>query len=67
MFCKKERRIKLIGGVVKTNAGCALTVAPGWINVDATPQALISSFPELIVKMLYKLSWSRFGTPWAIK
>lgn len=43
---------------VCVNLGCGLTVSPGWINVDASLNALLAGSPILVSKLLYKLSGS---------
>lgn len=41
-------------GRVCVNLGCGLSVAPGWINVDASLNALFSGAPVWLLKLLYK-------------
>lgn len=43
-------------GYVKVNLGCGLAVSPGWINVDASLNALVASWPRVAHKLLYRLS-----------
>ena len=43
-------------GRVKVNLGCGLAVAKGWINVDASLNALIASWPAVFHRVLYRLS-----------
>ncbi len=43
-------------GRVCINLGCGLTVAPGWINVDASLNALFGGSPAVLLKLLYRLS-----------
>ncbi len=51
------------GGVHKVNIGCGLSVAPGWINVDASLSAWISRRPRWLIRLAYKLSGAnRFYT-----
>jgi predicted SAM-dependent methyltransferase len=59
-FARRHRRIapKEEGGVVKVNLGCGLAVAAGWINVDASLNALVASWPRMMHKLLYRLSGS---------
>lgn len=45
-------------GLVKVNLGCGLAVAKGWINVDASLNALVASWPRAAHKLLYRLSGS---------
>lgn len=40
----------------KANIGCGVTITEGWINVDATPHAMIAKWPKFILKQLYKIS-----------
>ena len=51
---EKDRR----DGLVKVNLGCGLAVAKGWINVDASLNALVASWPRTAHKLLYRLSGS---------
>lgn len=43
---------------VFVNLGCGLTISPGWINVDASLNALLAGSPVIVCKILYKLSGS---------
>lgn len=43
-------------GVVKVNVGCGLAVAPGWVNVDGSLNALISAFPKPLIRLGYTVS-----------
>ena len=59
---RRNRRIKvkadLRDGFVKVNIGSGLEVKNGWINVDASLNALIASWPPIFHKILYQLSGS---------
>lgn len=55
-WIKRNKKICPKESVVKVNIGCGLTVAPGWINVDASINAFAAGFPGLFLKTLYKLS-----------
>lgn len=39
---------------VKVNMGCGLAIAPGWINVDASLNALFGGAPVGVLKLLYR-------------
>jgi SAM-dependent methyltransferase len=43
-------------GQVKINLGCGLAVAQGWINIDASLNALFAAWPRTAHKLLYRLS-----------
>jgi predicted SAM-dependent methyltransferase len=43
-------------GLVKINLGCGLAVCAGWINVDASLNALVASWPGTTHRALYRLS-----------
>ncbi len=43
-------------GRVCVNLGCGLAVSPGWINVDASLNALFGGAPEAILGVLYRAS-----------
>jgi predicted SAM-dependent methyltransferase len=57
-FVRRNRRFfpKSESGVIKVNLGCGLAVAHGWINVDASLNALFASWPRVVHKVLYRLS-----------
>ena len=55
-WVKRKRVIKSEKGVVKVNLGSGLSVAPGWINVDASLNVFFAKYPKPILKMLYKMS-----------
>ena len=44
---------------VKVNLGCGLAVAPGWINVDGSLNALIANLPEFLHGIAYRISGAR--------
>lgn len=63
MFIGRMRREQRItpekdsrDGLVKVNLGCGLAVAKGWINVDASLNALVASWPRAVHRLLYRLS-----------
>jgi SAM-dependent methyltransferase len=59
-WAKRKRRVHLAtNGEVKINLGCGLHVAPGWINIDGSLNALIASSPAWLHPVAYKLSGSR--------
>lgn len=45
-------------GYVCVNLGCGLAVTPGWINVDASLNALFAGTPVLLLNFLYRISGS---------
>lgn len=53
----QNQRIKLKeGGIVKVNLGCGLSVAPGWINIDGSPNAIAANLPKQLHKISYRIS-----------
>lgn len=44
---------------VKVNLGCGLTVAPGWINIDGSLNALIANWPRFTHSVLYRIAGAR--------
>ncbi len=46
-------------GLVKVNLGSALAVKSGWINIDASLNARIASWPRLTRRLFFRLSDSR--------
>jgi len=57
----RRRRVRLVntGKPVKANLGAGLAVAPGWINVDGSLNALFASCPRLIHAVLYRATGSK--------
>lgn len=56
-YIKRGRRIALRDqGTVKLNLGCGLAVAPGWINIDGSPNALIAGLPAIFHRLAYRLT-----------
>jgi SAM-dependent methyltransferase len=41
---------------VKLNLGSGLTVAPGWVNIDSSLNALAARFPKTLMFLTYKFS-----------
>lgn len=58
-WTKRSRTIKLKDDIVKVNIGSGLSVAPGWINVDASLNAFFSKWPQSVLKILYRISGSK--------
>lgn len=58
---KAGRRLRLPSDAptVKLNLGCGLTVAPGWINIDGSLNALVASMPFLFHKPMYNLTGAK--------
>lgn len=44
---------------VRLNLGCGLAVAPGWINIDGSINALIANFPAFTHSLFYRLTGAR--------
>lgn len=59
-YLRRHRKIapKSIDGVVKINLGCGMAVAKGWTNIDGSLNALASSWPHFMHKILYRASGS---------
>jgi len=56
---KKKQRIALQAkpeDTIKLNLGCGLAVAPGWINIDGSLNALIATLPCFLHKLAYQLT-----------
>jgi len=56
---KRHRRLQLAGPCIKVNLGSALAVAPGWVNLDASLNALVAGAPSWLLGILYRWSGSR--------
>lgn len=59
-FLRKGRQIPVFAdtarGKVYVNLGCGLAVAPGWLNIDASLNALFGGAPKPLLGVLYRLS-----------
>lgn len=59
-YVKRSRRVAprtaRADGMVCVNLGCGLAVAPGWINVDASLNALVAGWPRPLHRILFRLS-----------
>lgn len=62
VLCRIKRRRRVAAppdprdGLVKINLGCGLAVCDGWVNVDASLNALVSGWPRSAHRALYRLS-----------
>ena len=54
-----RRAVTLPSGVVKVNVGSGLAVVPGWINLDASLNALAAHLPTPLQRVAYTASGSR--------
>lgn len=57
-WLRRGRRIRpdKTGQPVCINLGCGLAVAPGWINIDGSLNALIASMPRIMHKLAYRFT-----------
>lgn len=55
-----RRTVVLPSGVVKVNIGSGLVVAPGWVNLDASLNALAAHLPTAAQRLAYRATGSRF-------
>lgn len=56
---KHRQRIRIpneCANPVKVNLGCGLAVAPGWINIDGSLNALVASLPAPFHRLAYRLT-----------
>jgi SAM-dependent methyltransferase len=44
---------------VKVNLGCGLAIAPGWVNIDGSLNALVANFPAFIHRLAYRLTGAK--------
>ncbi len=56
---KRNRRLHPREPTVRVNVGSALSVAPGWINIDGSLNALFAGAPAPVLRYVYKWSGSR--------
>jgi predicted SAM-dependent methyltransferase len=57
-WTKRGRRIDPGSGSIRINLGSALAVAPGWIHVDASPNALLAGRNRLAQRLAYRFTGS---------
>lgn len=63
-WVKRDRRVSLGSKpAVKVNLGCGLQVAPEWVNVDGSPNALIAQGPAWLYPLAYHLSGAKAYYP----
>lgn len=58
-WLKRNRKVKPGPEVVKVNLGSGLQVAPGWLNVDASLNAMFGGWPRLLTGIIYRLSGAK--------
>ena len=56
---RARQRVHVPSGLVKVNLGSGLVVAPGWINIDASLNAMVAGMAPWILGSVYHLSGSR--------
>lgn len=59
-YSKRNRRLpaSAFPAPLKLNLGCGLAVAPGWVNIDGSLNAVISGLPPVSHRLFYRLSGS---------
>lgn len=55
-WVRRNRRIRPRTAPVKVNLGSGLSVAPGWIHLDASLNALCAGWPSPVLRVLYRAS-----------
>lgn len=58
-WARRKRIIISNDEVVKVNLGSGLSVATGWINVDASLNSFFSKWPQFVIKIIYRTSGSK--------
>jgi len=59
-WIKRHQRVNLPrNGPVKVNLGCGLHVAPGWVNIDGSLNALVANSPKWIHSFAYRMSGAK--------
>lgn len=54
---KRNQRCKVSPTqTVKINLGCGLAVAPGWVNIDGSLNALVANLPAFIHRLAYRMT-----------
>ncbi len=60
-WVNRNRKYKSDQEVTKVNLGAGLKVAPGWYNIDGHLRAFFSSWPEFVLRWIYRMTQkSRF-------
>ena len=57
-----RRRVRLSAGRIKVNLGSGLSVAPGWINIDASANAAAAACPVVLRRLAFRASGARSQT-----
>ena len=57
-WIRRRQRVDPGPGPVRVNLGSALAVAPGWINVDASPNALLAGRSRIVQSLGYRFTGS---------
>jgi predicted SAM-dependent methyltransferase len=62
-----DKIMALPSGVKAINLGCGLSIAPGWINIDNSPNARLSQYPLLrwSLRKLGVLSEHHYAVRWS--
>ncbi|MBA2340423.1 MAG: methyltransferase domain-containing protein [Pyrinomonadaceae bacterium] len=55
----KQRIAAPVDKVVKVNLGCGMSVAPGWINIDGSLNAWVSTKPAWFHPLAYRLAGAK--------
>jgi len=55
-WLKRSRRVVIDAEPLKVNLGSGLSVAEGWVNVDASLNALISTWPRSFLRQAYRFT-----------
>lgn len=57
-WLRKNQQVPLPNtySVVKVNLGCGLAVAPSWINIDGSLNALVANMPEWLNPIAYRIA-----------
>ncbi len=60
-FLKRRQRVAVPKGLttIKVNIGCGLAIAPGWVNIDGSFNALVSTWPQILQPYIYRFSGAR--------
>lgn len=62
-WLRRDTVVSLGPEPIKVNLGAGLSVAPGWINLDASPNALFATLPPTLQRILYRLSGAAAHVP----
>jgi SAM-dependent methyltransferase len=59
VYVKRLQKVPRELSIVRLNLGCGLAVTKGWVNIDASLNALVAAMPTPFHAMIYRLTGAR--------